>query len=119
MAGSPIATLVDAVRRTIPVLETRAAAPSSDALEVVLSRADLDRCIALLSATLGQPAKPFGRAVTLAPPASHVMTKIGGIRVEQCLFVKPLSSREIAYAALWPWESDAGRITLKVGILAL
>lgn len=107
--------LVESLQKTIPML-VRRAPPTGDCLEGVLSSQDLERCCALLAAALGPPAKEFGKGATFDPAVKEVITGLGGIRLEQCLFVKRGEERQVLYAALWPWASDSSRVTLKVGI---
>jgi len=95
----------------------RAAPDSGEALDAVFSRQDLDRCAALLGESFGAPAKAFGQPVKLDRERQRVVDLLGGIRVEQCLFLKMGDGQEVAYATLWPWASDPTRVTLKVGIL--
>ena len=97
----------------------RTAPPSGDYLEGVFSREAVERCTLLLKETFGPPAKEFGAAPAFAKNLHPVITHLGGIRPEQCLFLLHRESQPVAYAALWPWASDATRITLKVGVVIL
>ena len=111
-----ISPLIETLKKAVPMV-VRTAAPSGDYLEGVFSRDDLDRCAALLKETLGPPAKEFG-AVPAFPRSLHpVITHLGGIRPDQCLFLRQREPDPVAYATLWPWASDATRITLKVGLI--
>lgn len=120
MSGSSalIGSLVASLRTAVPML-VRTAPPSGDYLDGVLARADLQRCCALLAETLGAPIKEFGRATTLEPRVKKAVDTLGGIRNDQCLFLKQEDAERAIYAALWPWASDASRVTLKVGICTL
>jgi hypothetical protein len=82
----------------------------------VLARGDLSRCCQLLAGALGPPAKEFGKTVRFAKPAQAVVEHLGGIRPDQCLFLKEEPNQPIAFAALWPWASNPQRVTLKVGV---
>ena len=113
-----IKSLVAALRTTIPML-VRTASASGDYLEGVLSRQALERCEILLRETLGPPIKEFSKAATFEPPIQKVIDRIGGIRFDQCVFLKQGGEGHVAYAVLWPWASDATRITIKVGVLEL
>ena len=95
----------------------RSAPSSGDYLEAVLSREDLQRCYALLSTVFGPPAKAFDAVTTFDSELRKLVDQLGGIRRDQCLFLKQRSDRSVAYATLWPWASDATRITLKVGLV--
>lgn len=107
--------LVESLQRTIPML-VRRAPPSGEYLEGVLSSQDLPRCCELLAAAFGPPVKDFGKPAAFVPPVNNVITGLGGIRLEQCLFIKHGEQQQVFYAALWPWASDASRVTLKIGI---
>ncbi len=107
--------LIIALRRDVPML-VRNAPATDDALEGVLARPDLSRCYELLKTALGAPVKEFGQPAKLEPAMRKAVERLGGIRVEQCLFLKPLDGAHGIYAALWPWASDPTRITLKVGV---
>ena len=109
--------LVESLRKDIPML-VRKAPPSGDYLEGVLSTDDLERCCALLTSVFGEPVKEFGKAATVDPSLQQAVTAIGGIRLEQCLYLKRGEQRQIMYATLWPWASDASRVTLKLGVSA-
>ena len=113
-----ISPLIEALRKVVPMV-VRTAPPSGDYLEGVFSRGDLERCTALLRETFGPPIKEFGAAATFERNLQHVIDRVGGVRVEQCLFLRQRESQPLAYAALWPWASDATRITLKVGVISV
>ena len=106
--------LVASLRNTAS-LELRVAPTSGDYLEGVFSRQDLPKCFALLTESLGPPAKEFGKAGTFDQKAQGIVDGLGGMRLDQCLFLKPLPDGRSAYAALWPWASDATRVTIKIG----
>ena len=110
-----IKPLIANLRATIPML-VRTAPASEDYLEGVLSREALQRCYALLSDALGAPVKAFDQPVQLESRLQKVVVNLGGIRTEQCLFLKAGEQERAVYAALWPWASDQTRITLKVGV---
>jgi len=112
---SLVGPLIAALTKTIS-LEVRSASASDERLEAVLSRPNLQRCYGLLTEALGPPAKEFGKAATFEPDMQRVVEQLGGIRTDQCLFLKPAGAQRVAYAALWPWASDPTRVTLKVGV---
>ena len=111
-----ISPLIEALRKAVPMV-VRTAPPSGDYLEGVFSRGDLERCTMLLKETFGPPAKEFGAVPVFSQSLHPVITHLGGIRPDQCLFLRQREPEPIAYAALWPWASDATRITLKVGLI--
>ena len=108
--------LIEALQQAIPFVERREASPDGAYFEGVLARGDLERCYQLLSGALGPAAKEFGKTVRFAKPAQAVVNHLGGIRPEQCLFLKEEANQPIAFAALWPWASNPDRVTLKVGV---
>ena len=115
-AADVIKPLILALRRDIP-MELRSAAASGEYLEGVLFRPTLQRCYAILSEALGPPAKEFSQAAVFEPSIQMIIHALGGIQFEQCLFLTPFPAEHcFVYAALWPWASDASRVTLKVGI---
>lgn len=100
--------------RAAAALEVRASSP--ERLEAVVQRKDLEACCRLLAQALGEPAKPFGATATFDSRTAYAVKSLGGIRQEQCLYLKPEGERYVLYAALWPWESNPDRVTLHVGI---
>ena len=113
-----ISPLIDDLIKAIPMV-VRSAPPTGDYLEGVLSRQNLKQCYDMLNVVFGQPTKDFGNATNLERNLQKLVDCVGGIRLDQCLFVKRDAEGNTTYAALWPWASDATRITLKVGILKL
>ena len=116
MDAASFKTLIGSVQKAVPFVEVRAAPASQEYLEGVLHRQDLQRCYALLCETLGSPIKEFGKAARFDSKTQQLIQQLGGIRIDQCLFLLPCGDRQMAFAALWPWASDPTRITLKVGV---
>ncbi|MBI3083036.1 MAG: hypothetical protein HYY90_01525 [Candidatus Omnitrophica bacterium] len=114
-----ITPLIESLRGTISFVERRTEQTSDPYFEAVLLRQDLDRCCGLLREVFGQPVKDFGEPVRLEPKVQTAVDLLGGVRIEQCLFVVKGEAQQAAYAALWPWASDRTRVTLKVGLLEL
>lgn len=116
MAHPLLQPLIESLQKQVPML-VRRAPPSGDYLESVLSGQDLPRCCELLTTALGAPVKEFGKqAAALDGTLQWAVKSVGGVRIEQCLYLKQSEGQEIVYAALWPWASDAARVTLKIGI---
>ena len=111
-----VGPLIASLRNTVPML-VRTSPTSEEYLEGILSRDDLQRCCTLLTDALGASVKAFDQAVRFEPSMQKVVAGLGGIRLEQCLFLKSVGAQRAIYAALWPWASDALRITLKVGVV--
>lgn len=114
-----IKELIETLKHSIPFVEHRGVSSTGDRFEAVLLRQDLQRCSRLLEEAFGEPVKAFGAAVNLDREIEKAITPLGGIRAEQCLFfVKGNDAAQpAAYAALWPWASNAERVTLKVGLV--
>ncbi len=112
-----VTPLIATLRSAITFIETRTTPDRNDYFEAILSRPDLERCAGLVRDAFGPPVKPFNQTVTFAKELKSVVTGLGGVRVEQCLFLRPGAKGEpVAYAAFWPWASNPQRITLKVGL---
>ena len=110
-----VAPLILALKGTVAFAETRAAPASGDYFEAVLLREHLPSCLACLNEAFGAPAKAFGTKAAFERPIQALVSEIGGVREDQCLFVKALEGGQLGYAVLWPWASNAERVTLKVG----
>ncbi len=111
-----ITPLIDSLRKTVPMV-VRSAQDSGEYLEGILSQQDLARCCELLGQALGQPIKEFGKPAKLSGPLQKAVGRVGGVRDDQCLYVKDTPEGPLPYATLWPWAGDPTRITVKVGCL--
>ena len=109
--------VIEAVKQKIPIAQQRSAPAATDYFEAVLSHQDLQACYGLLSEQLGAPPKEFGKSAKFESKIQKAVDRLGGIRLEQCLFLKTVEPQRVIYAALWPWASDATRVTLKIGVL--
>lgn len=114
-----IKELIETLKHSIPFVEHRGVSSAGDRFEGVLLRQDLQRCSKLLEEAFGKPMKAFGAEVDLDREIEKAIEPLGGIRAEQCLFfVKGKDAAQPdAYAVLWPWASNAERVTLKVGLV--
>ena len=111
-----ITSLITSLSRDVP-LEIRAKAEQGTALEAVCRRHDLPQLSALLISIFGPPLKPFDQPVRLSRAIQAVIYPLGGIRREQCLFLKWFDTQHAGYATLWPWKSDPDCVTVKIGVL--
>jgi hypothetical protein len=116
--GALVGPLIESLKKAIP-LEVRAKQDVEFYLEGVLVREHLEQCCEILRAVLGPEAKAFGQRAALDARGKQVVEHVGGIRPEQCLFLRAAGEAHMAFAALWPWDSDANRVTLKVGVVAV
>ena len=111
--------LIGTLKQSIEFVELRTTHESECYFEAVLLRPHLSGCCDRLQQALGQPLKNFNQSVKFEPAIQRAVVLLGGVRIDQCLFFARGEGRQVAYAALWPWTSDATRITLKVGLLEL
>ena len=117
--NAAIEQMIQGLQQGLKFVEIRSGHQSAAAFEGVLLRSDLPTCRRLLESTLGPPLKDFNQTVTFEPTIQRAIALIGGIRIDQCLFFASGEGQQVGYAALWPWASDANRITLKAGLLQL
>ena len=111
--------LIGTLKQSIEFVELRTTHESECYFEAVLLRPHLSGCCDRLQQGLGRPLKSFDESVKFEPTIQRAVAFLGGVRIDQCLFFARGEGQQVAYAALWPWTSDATRITLKVGLLEL
>ena len=114
-----IKALTTQLKAEVTFVEQRAVSPSGEYLEGVLQREQLSSCSKLLEQSLGPPLKKFHEAIAFDPRIQKAVARIGGIRLEQCLFFASGEQNQVGYAALWPWASNPEKITIKVGLCEL
>lgn len=107
-------TLIEAIKKTVKV-EIRSDSPGEEYLEAVVSRNDFETLHSLLEKYLGPAAKAPGQEADFPEDIRELVDALGGVRLEQSFFYKQEKGRVI-YAALWPWQSNPDKITLKSGI---
>ena len=109
--------LIGRLKQSVAFVELRTA--SDRYLEAVLLRTHLENCCRLLREVLGPPVKDFGQAAAFDAATQRAVDQVGGVRIEQCLFFTQGDERQAGYAALWPWASDATRVSLRTGLIEL
>ena len=105
--------LIEAIKQTVQ-MEIR---PNSDGvkyLEAVIDRKDLEVLHTFLRKHLGPAAKEPGKEGKFPKEIQGLVDSLGGLRIEQSFFYLK-DGNQIIYAALWPWQSDPHKITLKSG----
>ena len=107
------------LKAAMTFVEQRAVPPTGEYLEGVLLRSQLQPCCTVLAKSLGPPLKDFNEAAKFEPRIQKAVDRLGGIRIDQCLFFAKGQESQVAYAALWPWASNPEKITLKVGLCEL
>jgi hypothetical protein len=97
-------------------MEVRSNSKGEEYLEGVVQEKDLYALNEFLTQYLGHPYKKAGKPVAFSGNAKKAADSIGGLRDDQTFYFKE-TDEGIFYAALWPWQSDHSRITLKAGIV--
>ena len=97
-------------------LEIRLDSREPEYLEAVVNNEDLGLLKSLLEKGLGPAAKEPGKKVNLPAEIQEMVDALGGIRMNQSFFYKQDGER-VLFAALWPWESNPNKITLKAGAM--
>ncbi len=106
--------LIEEIKGRI-IMEIRENSQGSKYLEAVLNKKDLDSLISILRQDLGPAAKEFGREANLPQDIQEMVDGLGGLSKEQSFFYRR-EGYDVIYAALWPWQSNPDKITLKCGI---
>jgi hypothetical protein len=97
-------------------MELRSNSKGNEYVEAVIQKKDIEALTAILVEYMGHPVKKPGKPVKFNSEAQKIVDSIGGIRNEQEFYYCEKDDA-IYYAALWPWQSDPLRITLKAGII--
>jgi hypothetical protein len=109
--------LIEEIKKTVK-MEIRTTSKEMDYLEGVVKRAQLGSLQSVLEKHLGSAAKEPGKEVKLPGEIQKKVDSMGGLRVDQSFYYKKEGSK-ISFAALWPWESNPEKITLKSGLAVL
>jgi hypothetical protein len=112
--GKNVMNLVKEIEKTLK-MEIRLTSEEGKYLEAVITLQDLDVLNSLLREHLGPATKVSGREVYFPTKIQELVDSLGGLRIEQSFFYKQ-DGTQVVYAAIWPWQSDPNRITLKSGI---
>ena len=109
--------LIEEIKKSVK-MEVRPSTQGKDYLEAVVNRKDLQSLQSILTKYLGPAAKGPGKEATLPKEIQGTVDALGGLRIDQSFFYKREGST-LTFAALWPWESNPEKITLKAGLVAL
>ena len=112
--GKNVMNLVEEINRTLK-MEVRLTSKEGKYLEAVITLEDLDMLNSLLREHLGPATKVSVKEVYFPTKIQELVDSLGGLRIEQSFFYKQ-DGAQVIYAAIWPWQSDPNRITLKSGI---
>ena len=99
-------------------MEIRPNSRGSGYLEAVTGRKDLELLKAIWTKHLGPAPKEPGIEANFSVGIRSLVNAIGGLRFNQSFFYRQ-EGNNIFYAALWPWESNPEKITLKTGMCLL
>lgn len=106
--------LIEEIRKTVK-MEIRATSHGTEYLEAVIRLEDLEVLRSLLRKHLGPATKESGKEVSFPQTIRELVDSLGGLRIDQSFFYKQ-EGGQVTYAAIWPWQSDPNRITLKSGV---
>ena len=112
--GKNMMNLVEDIEKTLK-MEIRLTTEGGKYLEAVITLQDLDVLNSLLREHLGPATKISGKEVYFPTKIQELVDSLGGLRIEQSFFYKQ-DGTQVIYAAIWPWQSDPNRITLKSGV---
>ena len=114
LIGKNMMNLVEEIEKTLK-MEIRLTTEGGKYLEAVITLQDLDVLNSLLKEHLGPATKVSGKEVYFPKKIQELVDSFGGLRIEQSFFYKQ-DGAQVVYAAIWPWQSDPNRITLKSGV---
>lgn len=107
--------LADEIKSALD-LEVRVSPDAHEYFEAVFMANDLVKLKTILEKEFGAVLKPPAKSIRFAKETQKVVDMIGGLRREQTFYVKKEGAGRYFYAALWPWQSNPSRITLKMGV---
>ena len=114
LIGKKVMNLAEEMKKTLE-MEIRLTSKGGKYLEAVITLQELDVLNSLLKEHLGPPTKVSGKEVYFPKKIQDLVDSLGGLRIEQSFFYKQ-DGTQVIYAAIWPWQSDPNRITLKSGV---
>jgi len=109
--------MIDELKEALS-MEIRPNSQGSEYLEAVIDTKDIELLNSLLKRYLGSAAKERGKEANLPKEIEEFVDSLGGLRKGQSFFYRQ-EGHQVIYAALWPWESDPTKITLKSGVSEL
>ena len=116
MSGNAM-NMIEEIKETFR-MEIRSNSQGSEYLEAVINTKDIESLNSLLTRYLGSAAKERGKEADLPKEIDEFVESLGGLRKEQSFFYRRDGNR-VSYAALWPWESEPTKVTLKSGVSEL
>jgi hypothetical protein len=109
--------LIEEIKEALS-LEIRSDSRASEYLEAVINTKDIELLNSLLKKYFGSARKEHGKEAPLSKEIQNLVDSLGGLRDGQSFFYRQ-DGNQVIYAAIWPWESDPTKITLKSGVIEL
>ena len=109
--------VIEEMRITLE-MELRPLSKGNEYLEAVLDTGQLESLQSILNKHLGVAAKEAGKEARLPKEIQRHVDAMGGLRLEQSFYYKKEGTK-VFFAALWPWQSNPNKVTVKVGSTAL
>lgn len=106
--------LVEEIRGTLR-MEIRPNSRGALYLEAVFHSKDLEPLLSLLKKHLGEAAKAPYKEAILPEEIKAIVEPLGGVRIEQSFYYRK-EGHHVTYAAIWPWQSNPDKFTLKCGV---
>ena len=106
--------LIKEIKETVR-MEIRPTSREAEYLEAVVTLEDLEVLHSLLRKHLGPATKESGKEASFPQTIRGLVDSLGGLRIDQSFFYKQ-EGQQVTYAAIWPWQSDPNRMTLKSGV---
>jgi hypothetical protein len=97
-------------------MDIRPTSSGIEYFEAVIKKEDLELVNSILTKHLGPAAKIPGKKADLPHDVQKLVDSMGGLRTEQSFYYSQ-SGGKIRYCALWPWQSNPDKITLKAGVV--
>lgn len=107
-------SLIEEIKQALS-MEIRVNSQGLEYFEAVLDRKELGLLNSLLEKHIGPAAKESGKEANLPEEINELVDSLGGLRKGQSFFYRR-DGDHVIYAALWPWESNPNKITLKSGV---
>ncbi len=85
-------------------------------MEIEILNGIAEEDMKIIEGFFGLPVKPPGRLLDFKLTQDPVIRHLGGAYEEQTVFIKEISKGFRFFAALWPWRTRPGMITLHLGI---
>jgi len=109
--------IIEEIKDTLR-MEIRPNSQGVEYLEAVINKENIGLLESLLKKHLGGAAKEPGKKTNFPEAIQEIVDSLGGLWEGQSFFYKQ-ENTDIIFAALWPWETDPNKTTLKSGVRKL